>query len=138
MKQIIPFLFFIIFLAVLPGILSSENGNILKDYELPDSERIEWNSFKDEWMKSRYYYCLKKFNLRMSCNGCVYIYIKGNITIDNSGRITRFNETVSNICGKKISPSLKKCFIEPLTEKHLPPVLNEKEFETMLGTGLKC
>lgn len=110
----------------------------VREYELPDGGRDAWYRIRDEWMRNRYPLCLKKFRLRMSCGDCVYIYMKGNITIDSSGRMSRFNETASNVCSKKIPPALRECFLKPLKEKVFPDNLKGKEFETMLGTGLKC
>jgi len=141
MNRILFTLLTILLLTPLSGIqtlIETEQKNVLKEYELPDPEREAWSNVKSKWMRSEYGACLKKFKLKMSCGGCTYIYIKAVITIDPDGKLSGYEKTGENVCGKKISPELEKCFMEPLKKQIFHEKLKNRSFETMLGTGLKC
>lgn len=89
-------------------------------------------------MKIEYSKCLKKFKLEMSCSGCSYIHMKAVIKIDSRGKLSGYKKTGENVCGRKISPELEKCFMEPLKNQVFDETLKNTSFEVMLGTGLKC
>jgi hypothetical protein len=110
----------------------------VKEYELPDSEKNHWDIIKSQWMKIDYGACLKKYKLKMNCAGCSYIYMKAVVTISSSGKLAGYKKTGEDVCGRKITPELEKCFMEPLKKQTFPEILKGTTFEVMLGTGLKC
>lgn len=141
MNKILITLLAISLLSPLSGVqtvIDSEQKNTVKEFELSDLQRSPWSNVKSEWMKLDYSACLKKFKLKMNCDGCSYIYMKAVITINREGRLSGYKKTGEDVCGKKISPELEKCFMEPLKKQIFPEVLKGTEFEVMLGTGLKC
>lgn len=125
-------------LSVLRGSGDNETVDIIREYELPENQRKAWNEFKDGWMRTAYRSCLKTFRLGMTCASCVYIYMKAEIKIGKDGRLESYRKTGENVCGKKITPPLEKCFITPVEQQTFPDELKGVKFETMLGTGLKC
>jgi len=141
MNKILYVLLIISILTPLSGLQNygdTVSGDILKEYELPSIKRQAWNEIKEKWIKNHYRSCLKKFRLKMTCGNCTYIYMKAVITVDNNKRLTGYSKTGENVCGRKITPALEKCLMEPLEQKTFPDDLKNSEFETMLGTGLKC
>jgi len=141
MKKILSALLFILVITPLAGVQNiTDTGQTaaVKEYNLPEAEGRAWNSIRDEWMKNQYRSCLKKFNLKMNCAHCVYIYIKAEITIDSNKKLKTYRKTGENVCGEKISTGLEKCFMESLEQQTFPDELKGRKFETMLGTGLKC
>lgn len=130
-----------IMLAALSGmgiLTGTEQTHAIKEYELPDPGKKQWDIIKSEWMKTEYSACLKKYKLKMNCDGCSYIYMKAEVTINSEGKLSSYKKTGENVCGRKMSPELQKCFMKPLEMQDFPEALKGTTFEVMLGTGLKC
>jgi hypothetical protein len=141
MKKVLAALAIILILTPLSGIETlpgTEQMKAIKEYELPDAEKNNWDIIKSEWMKTEYSACLKKYKLKMNCGGCSCIYMKAMVTINSDGKLSGWKKTGENVCGGKISRELENCFMEPLKKHVYPEILKGTTFEVMLGTGLKC
>jgi hypothetical protein len=133
----------IIFLLVTAGALYCEK-NIkvpavpVKDYELKDDQRKEWNAIRGQWFRNDYREILKKFNLQMNCSDCEYVYITVRLHVDDSGRITKFEIIKEHICRGGATEKLREAFFKYFKNIKLPESLRNLIIETNLGTGLSC
>lgn len=82
--------------------------------------------------------CLRKFRLKMSCDGCGYIYMTVVIRIDDRGQLSDYDKTGENVCGRVAPQGLERCFMEYLETITFPENLRGAVIEVRLGTGLKC
>ena len=110
----------------------------IKTHELPDEKFRQWTSIKDRWLRNEFPLCLKRYNLEMSCSGCEYIYITVELTIDGDGRLVQYKIIHENICGKRASKQIEKCFMRYFKTIVFPKELRNLTIVANLGNGLKC
>jgi len=110
----------------------------VKTHELMGQTYEDWDKIEKDWYKAAYGSCMKKFNLKMNCGSCEYIYIKGLLTVDQNLRFSSFKPTKGNICGNPAPKKIQECFIKYFRKKKFPESLKNRTIEVMLGTGLGC
>jgi hypothetical protein len=119
-------------------LFAQSDSSSVWSYELKDEAWKSWDSIQRTWMKDIYFPCLKENKLKMSCGSCVYIYIDAKFTINNEGKLIDIQILKENICTKKASAKLKKCFFEYYQNLVFPPSLRNKKIKAKFGTGLTC
>ena len=110
----------------------------VKDYELTDDQRKAWSAIKNQWFRTEYSEILKRFNLRMNCADCEYVYITVRLHVDESGRVVNCEIINEHICRGGATEKLKEAFLKYFKDIVLPENLRNMIIETMLGTGLSC
>jgi hypothetical protein len=116
----------------------TERTSVIKDHELKGEQYRAWQEIRNYWFKNIYRECLRSHNLKMSCSGCEYIYIRVVITIDRKGKMVSCEMVGERVCIDKASESLESCFTDYFRTLTFPRELRGLRFETMLGTGLTC
>ena len=110
----------------------------VKDYELTDDQRKAWSLIKEQWFRNDYREILKKFNLKMNCSDCEYVYITVRLHVDDSGRIVNFEIIKEHICRGGATEKLREAFLKYFKDIILPESLRDMIIEARLGTGLSC
>ncbi len=110
----------------------------VKDYELEEGQRREWNAIKEKWFRNDYRKILKQFNLKMNCSDCEYVYMTVRLRVDDSGRISEFEIIKEHICRGGATEKLREAFLKYFKDIVLPESLRNMIIETNLGTGLTC
>ncbi len=111
---------------------------IVKTYELKDEEYKKWRDISDDFNRKKYLSCLKKQKLKMNCGNCTNIFIDVVLNINETGKLNGYEIIKENICTRKISKKLKKCFMDYFENMAFPEESKSKSIEIRLGTGLKC
>jgi hypothetical protein len=119
--------------------LIAQTDTITKwNYELEGQAWKDWDSINRFWMKNIYFPCLKENKLKMSCAGCVYIYIDAIFEIDSYGKLVEIKIIKEKICTNKANDKLKECFFTYYKNLVFPPSLRKKKIKAKFGTGLSC
>jgi len=133
-KYLIIFLFVLFTFKVSAQI----DTNYVWSYQLKGEAWQDWDSINHVWMNDVYAPCLKANKLKMSCAKCVYIYIDAGFTIDECGKLVDIKIFKENVCSKKASEKLKKCFFDYFLNMVFPISLRNNKIISKFGTGLKC
>jgi predicted transcriptional regulator len=72
--------------------------SIPKHYELNRPQYNAWNYIYQEWMTKEYGKILMENNLKMNCTTCVSVYMNAVITIDNLGKLKKYQVVKSKKC----------------------------------------
>ena len=92
----------------------------------------------ETFQREEYNKCLKKFNLKLKCSSCNYIFIKAEIHIDTNGKMVKYIKLSENICGKKATKEFEECFMKYFKNVKYPEILRSMKIKAMIGTGLRC
>ncbi len=138
MKALKKYLIIFLFTTIAGHLIAQSDTNYVWSYQLDGEAWHKWDSINHVWMKEVYFPCLKVNNLKMSCAGCVYIYIDAGLTIDSCGKLIDIKIFKENICTEKASDKLKKCFFDYYKKMVFPLSLRNRKIKAKFGTGLTC
>ncbi len=134
---------FIILCVVFPflawgGDEDVEKFKVVKSYKLPDPAYEKWDEIEHFWFKNIYKKVMAKYQLKLSCARCPYVYYTVILYINKDGKLIKLKKLKENVCFEKGPKGMLKDFVKYFKDLEFPEELRCIGIEVRLGTGLKC
>jgi hypothetical protein len=118
---------------VADSIDASNSKSFISIYAWP-----EWHKIDSTWRITEYHKILDNFNLKLDCMQCSKVMMNVEMSIDGSGKLSKYRVVNSDKCGENFDKKLVEAFMHYFYTITFPPIFYNHKFTALLGSVLKC